>query len=70
MVPEHQPTMVHFRASRKSRRVQVMAAKVAVKFEFQQAMTARRLAPKDEPPLKPSHPNHSKTVPNRIKETL
>jgi hypothetical protein len=70
MVPEHQPTMDHFRANRKSSSTQVMAAMVAVRLEFQQAMTARRLAPNDEPPLKPSHPNHSSTVPRRMKETL
>lgn len=70
IVPEHQPTMDHFLANLKSSRTQDAAAKVAVKFEFQQAMTALRLAPKEEPPLKPSQPNQRKTVPKRIKETL
>lgn len=70
MVPEHQPTMDHFLARRKSRRHQVMAANMAVRQEFQQAMTARRLAPKAEPPLKPSHPNHRKTVPRVMREML
>jgi hypothetical protein len=70
MVPEHHPTMDHLRARRQSRRTHVMAANMAVKFEFQQAMTARRLAPKAEPPLKPNQPNQRKTVPRVIKETL
>jgi hypothetical protein len=47
-----------------------MAAKVAVKLLFHEAMTALRFAPKEEPPLKPSQPNHRKTVPSRMKETL
>ncbi|KAH0194437.1 ammonium transporter, partial [Aureobasidium melanogenum] len=38
--------------------------------EFQQAMVARRLAPKAEPPLKPSQPNQRKTVPRVMRETL
>merc|ERR1719230_693461 len=70
MVPEHQPTIDHFLARRQSRIVQVMAANMAVKFEFQQAITARRLAPNEEPPLNPNHPNHSKIVPRVIRETL
>jgi hypothetical protein len=70
MAPEHHPTMDHLRARRQSRRTQVMAANMAVKLLFQQAMTARRLAPKAEPPLKPSQPNHRNTVPRVIKETL
>src|SRR5438034_5589807 len=70
MVPEHQPTIDHSRARRQSRRTQVMAAKEAVKLEFQQAMVARTLAPKEEPPLKPSQPNQRRTVPRRIRETL
>jgi hypothetical protein len=70
MVPEHHPTIDHLRARRQSRRTQVIAANMAVKFEFQQAITARRLAPKEEPPLKPNHPNQRKTVPSVIKETL
>ncbi|KAI7288143.1 ammonium transporter [Hortaea werneckii] len=70
MVPEHQPTIDHFLARRQSRIVQVMAANMAVKFEFQQAMTARRLAPNEEPPLNPNHPNHSKMVPRVMRETL
>ena len=70
MTPEHQPTMDHLRARRQSRRTQVMAANMAVRLLFQQAMTARRLAPKAEPPLKPSQPNHRKTVPRVMSETL
>src|SRR4051812_31908562 len=70
MVPEHQPTMDHLRASLQSRITQDAAANTAVKLLFQQAMTARRLAPKAEPPLKPSHPNHSRTVPRVMRETL
>src|ERR1051326_550896 len=70
MVPEHQPTMDHLRASLQSRTTHATAAKVAVKLEFQQAIVARRLAPKAEPPLKPSQPNHSRTVPSVMRETL
>ena len=70
MQPEHQPTIDHFLARRKSRMHQVMAAKIAVRQEFQQAITALKLAPKDEPPLKPNHPNHRKTVPRVISEML
>ena len=70
MVPEHQPTIDHLRARRQSRRTQVIAANMAVRLEFQHAMTARRLAPKAEPPLKPNHPNHRKTVPRVMSETL
>ena len=70
MHPEHQPTMDHLRARRQSRRTQVMAANIAVKLLFQQAMVARRLAPNAEPPLKPSHPNQRKTVPRVIRDTL
>lgn len=70
IVPEHQPTMDHFLASLKSSRHQVMAANMAVRHEFQQAMTARRLAPKAEPPLKPSQPNHRNMVPRVISEML
>lgn len=70
MVPEHQPTSDHFLARRKSRRHQVMAANMAVKQVFQQAMAARRLAPKAEPPLKPSHPNQRRIVPRVMSEML
>jgi len=70
MVPEHQPTMDHLRARRQSSRTQVMAPKAAVKLVFQEAMVARMLAPKEEPPLKPSQPNQRKTVPRRMRETL
>lgn len=70
MTPEHQPTMDHLRARRQSRRTQVIAANMAVRLEFQQAMVARRLAPNADPPLKPNHPNHRKTVPRVIRETL
>lgn len=70
MTPEHQPTIDHFFARRKSSKHQVMAANMAVKQEFQQAMVARRLAPKAEPPLKPSHPNQRRMVPRVIRETL
>jgi hypothetical protein len=70
IVPEHQPTIDHFRARRQSSRTQVMAPNAAVKFVFQEAIVARRLAPKAEPPLNPSQPNHRKTVPRRMRETL
>jgi len=70
MTPEHQPTMDHLRARRQSRITQVIPANMAVRLLFQQAMTARRLAPKAEPPLKPNQPNHRKTVPKVIKDTL
>lgn len=62
--------MDHFRASLQSRMTQVAAANMAVKLEFQQAITALRLAPKEDPPLKPSHPNQRKTVPSVMRETL
>lgn len=68
--PEHHPTMDHFLASLQSRITQVAAPNMAVRFEFQQAMTALKFAPNDEPPLKPSHPNHRKTVPRVMSETL
>lgn len=70
MTPEHQPTMDHFLARRKSSRHQVMAANMAVRHEFQQAMVARRLAPKADPPLNPSHPNQRRIVPRVMSETL
>jgi hypothetical protein len=70
MQPEHQPTMLHLRASRQSITVHAIAANMAVRFEFQHAMTARRLAPKDDPPLNPNHPNHSSVVPSTMKDTL
>ena len=62
--------MDHFRARRKSNNTQVAAPNVAVRFEFQHAMTARKLAPNDDPPLKPNQPNHRKTVPSKMNETL
>lgn len=70
MHPEHQPTMDHFLASLQSRITQVMAANMAVRFEFQHAMTALKLAPNAEPALKPIQPNHSRTVPSVMSETL
>lgn len=70
MQPEHQPTMDHFRARRQSSKTQVAAANIAVKLEFQQATVARRLAPKADPPLNPNHPNHRRTVPSVMRETL
>ena len=70
IAPEHQPTIDHFLARRKSRKTQVAAANIATRLVFQQAMTALRFAPKLEPPLKPSQPNHKKVVPSTIKETL
>ena len=70
MAPEHQPTIDHFLASLQSRRTQVIAANIEVRLEFQQAIVARKLAPKADPPLKPSHPNQRKTVPSVIRETL
>lgn len=70
IAPEHQPTMDHFFANLKSRRTQVIEANMAHKFVFQQAITARRLAPKALPPLNPSHPNQRNIVPRTIKETL
>lgn len=62
--------MDHFLASRQSSSTQAIAPKAAVRLEFQQAMTALRFAPKLLPPLKPSQPNHRKTVPRVIKLTL
>ena len=38
MQPEHQPTIDHLRARRQSSMTQVIAANIAVKLEFQQAM--------------------------------
>lgn len=70
MVPEHQPTSDHFLARRKSRRVQVMAANMAVKQVFQQAIAARRLAPNAEPPLNPNQPNQRRIVPRVMSEML
>lgn len=70
MTPEQRPTMDHFLASLKSSKIQVIPEKAAVKFEFQHATTALKFAPKAEPPLKPSHPNHRRTVPRVISETL
>lgn len=70
MEPEHQPTMDHFLASLQSSSTHANAANVAVKFEFQHAMTALRFAPNAEPPLNPSHPNHRNTVPSVIRDTL
>jgi len=70
MTPEHHPTIDHLRARRQSRITQVIAANIAVKLLFQQAITARRLAPKAEPPLNPSQPNQRKTVPRVMRETL
>lgn len=68
--PEHHPTMDHFLASLKSSRHHVAAATIAVRHEFQQATTALRFAPNELPPLNPSQPNHSSTVPRVIKLTL
>ena len=70
MAPEHQPTIDHFLANLQSRIVHDAAANIAVKLVFQQAWTARRFAPNEEPPLNPSHPNHKNVVPNTIRETL
>lgn len=70
MQPEHHPTMDHFLASLKSSRHQVAAATIAVKQLFQHAITALKLAPNALPPLNPSHPNHSSTVPNVMRDTL
>lgn len=70
ITPEHHPTMDHLRARRQSSKTQEIAANMAVRLLFQQAMTARRLAPKADPPLNPNHPNQRKTVPSVIKETL
>ena len=44
--------------------------KMAVRLLFQQATTARRLAPSADPPLNPSQPNHRRMVPRVIKDTL
>ena len=68
--PEHHPTILHFFASLKSRMHQVIDANMAAKQEFQQAITARRLAPKAEPPLNPNHPNQRRIVPRVMRETL
>ena len=62
MHPEHHPTIDHFLARRKSSSTHVAAATMAVKHEFQHAMTARRFAPNALPPLNPSHPNHSSKI--------
>ena len=70
IAPEHQPTIDHFRASLQSRITQVADANMAHRLVFQQAMVARRFAPNEEPPLKPSQPNQRKTVPKTINETL
>ena len=70
MAPEHQPTMDHFLASLQSRIVHDAAANIAQRLVFQQACTALRFAPKEEPPLNPSHPNQRKVVPRTINETL
>ena len=70
IAPEHQPTIDHFLASLQSSSVQVHAANIAVRHEFQHAITARRFAPNELPPLNPSHPNHSSTVPSTISDTL
>ena len=70
MQPEHHPTIDHFLARRKSSRHHVAAATIAVKHEFQHAITALKFAPNALPPLNPNHPNHSRTVPSVIKETL
>src|SRR5215469_1011520 len=70
MAPEHHPTMDHLRASLQSRSTQDIEPNIAARLEFQQAMTARRLAPNAEPPLKPSQPNHNRTVPSVMSETL
>ena len=47
-----------------------MLSNIAVKQLFQQAMTARRLAPNAKPPLKPDHPNQRRTVPRVAIDTL
>jgi hypothetical protein len=70
ITPEQRPTIDHFFASLKSSKVQVIPEKAAVRLEFQQAITARRFAPKAEPPLNPSHPNHRRIVPSVMSETL
>lgn len=70
IVPEQNPTMPHRRSSRKSSRHQVIPAIPAASMEFQTAMTARRFAPKADPPLKPSHPAQRRKVPRLTRETL
>ena len=70
MAPEHHPTIDHFLANRQSSMTHEIDAKAAVRLEFQHAMTARKLAPNAEPPLKPSQPNQRKTVPRVMRETL
>ena len=70
IAPEHHPTMDHLRARRKSMMVHEAAANMAVRLVFQHACTALRFAPKALPPLKPSHPNHRKTVPRTMREAL
>ena len=70
MAPEHHPTIDHLRASLQSRMHQVAAPNIAAKLLFQQAITARRLAPKADPPLNPNHPNQRRVVPSVMRETL
>jgi hypothetical protein len=86
MVPEHcgvskqilfnwgeihtQPTILHFRLKRQSSKTQVMAANIAVKHVFQQAITALRFAPKADPPLKPNQPNQRMIVPSVTRKML
>lgn len=70
IAPEHHPTIDHFLANLQSRIVHDAAANMAVRLVFQHACTALKFAPNDDPPLNPSHPNHKKTVPRTIKETL
>jgi hypothetical protein len=70
IIPEQKPTIDHFLDNRKSRSTHVTPENIAARFEFQHAITARRFDPNADPPLKPSHPNQSKIVPNVINETL
>jgi hypothetical protein len=57
-------------SSRKSSKTQVIPPNAAASMEFQMAIMARKFAPKAEPPLNPSHPNHKMNVPRLTIETL
>jgi hypothetical protein len=47
-----------------------MDANIAVKHEFQHAITALKFAPNALPPLNPNHPNQRIIVPSVTKDTL
>ncbi len=53
MVPEHQPTSDHYLGQTEIQQAPGHGGEHGGRHEFQQAIVARRLAPKAEPPLKP-----------------